>query len=748
MKMEDLEQILPDRVGSLSGKRLILILGLLVGVLFVVCLTLGAVAGVALKNPPAPSISIPSGTWNEKMTAELKDAGVCMTPECMRSAAWLVSNLDQTVDPCEDFYKFACGGWQKKARLSPEISEVDVERQVEKDNELRVRELLDSPIKRNTERSSERKMKQFFQMCIHEYGRIKNGGQELLSLINDRVGGWSALDPNNWQGANWDMERALKAANTELRADALFSVTIEHYFSDDGNVPQVRYDGLTMFYRDYHDDDKSGMQDAYKDYMRRVGDLLLRDANLTLDASEHAHRIEQFVEDAYFMESNISRNIVKSYFASGAINSDSTVLLRNPTYFRLLDGLLRNESQSHVMKRVLNNYIVWRVLVEYIPHLSWEYRAASYRYRDARYGTSEYPATWDTCVYTLKKTMAPALAAEFLNVHVGKRKKNEVSDMMKTIMQSVNATIDGATWMDRPTKERAKLKMKAVTMTIGFPESYFEPRHLDSIHLALKVDISDGYIKNLYHLNSFRRELFTLELQSDDDYYTWQYILGVGGFGVIPWMFWTSNHMMVPAGALQAPLYVPDRPHALNYGSLGVTLSAEALVAISEMGRYVWTNGSFYDWWSDDSDEEYSTRRSCFLDYFDGAQLGPFLINGRNETVEITGGYTEAWRVIEYLAGLRNTYKAYKGHVMKSGEDEMPLGINLNADQAFFASAAQAKCYIRTDEAAYQQAVRGIPSYDTILNGALRHMKEFTNAFSCKKTSRLHALSNSTCEIY
>lgn len=35
----------------------------------------------------------------------------CLTEACVRTAADLLSSVDRTVDPCEDFYEYACGSW-------------------------------------------------------------------------------------------------------------------------------------------------------------------------------------------------------------------------------------------------------------------------------------------------------------------------------------------------------------------------------------------------------------------------------------------------------------------------------------------------------------------------------------------------------------------------------------------------------------------------------------------------------------
>ena len=49
------------------------------------------------------------------------------------------------------------------------------------------------------------------------------------------------------------------------------------------------------------------VREAYKDYMRQVATLLLRDANVTLDPTQTRSRIEQFVSDAYGQEEHIAQ---------------------------------------------------------------------------------------------------------------------------------------------------------------------------------------------------------------------------------------------------------------------------------------------------------------------------------------------------------------------------------------------------------------------------------------------------------
>ena len=41
----------------------------------------------------------------------------CLTLECADLLANVVTGLDQTADPCEDFYKFSCGNWIDNTKI-------------------------------------------------------------------------------------------------------------------------------------------------------------------------------------------------------------------------------------------------------------------------------------------------------------------------------------------------------------------------------------------------------------------------------------------------------------------------------------------------------------------------------------------------------------------------------------------------------------------------------------------------------
>ena len=48
------------------------------------------------------------------------ESNKCLTPACVSAAADILKRIDKTVDPCEDFYKFSCGGLDNKLNPIPD----------------------------------------------------------------------------------------------------------------------------------------------------------------------------------------------------------------------------------------------------------------------------------------------------------------------------------------------------------------------------------------------------------------------------------------------------------------------------------------------------------------------------------------------------------------------------------------------------------------------------------------------------
>jgi len=73
-------------------------------------------------------------------------ASVCMTKQCVTAASTLLQALDDSVDPCDDFYQYACGGWIKANTIPPGESRWDTFGVLRRKNQLVIKNLLGKSI--------------------------------------------------------------------------------------------------------------------------------------------------------------------------------------------------------------------------------------------------------------------------------------------------------------------------------------------------------------------------------------------------------------------------------------------------------------------------------------------------------------------------------------------------------------------------------------------------------------------------
>uniref|UniRef100_A0A5F8G656 Endothelin converting enzyme like 1 n=1 Tax=Monodelphis domestica TaxID=13616 RepID=A0A5F8G656_MONDO len=162
-----------------------------------------------------------------------------------RAARFLAANLDVSIDPCHDFYSFACGGWLRRHGIPEDKLTYGTIAAIGEQNEERLRRLLARP-GGGPGGSAQRKVRAFFRSCLDMAEIERLGPRPMLEVIDD-CGGWDLRGSGGGGAQRWDLNRLLYKAQGVYSAAALFSLTVS---LDDKNssryVIRIDQDGLTL----------------------------------------------------------------------------------------------------------------------------------------------------------------------------------------------------------------------------------------------------------------------------------------------------------------------------------------------------------------------------------------------------------------------------------------------------------------------------------------------------------------------
>lgn len=229
-----------------------------------------------------------------------------MTPACISASAVMMSAMDPTVDPCQDFFQYACGRWIRMNPIPEGKSIWGTFDRLWQDNQVAMKAILEQPPE-SLQSESEKKAQRYYQSCLDVNETMEAlGGQPVLDLL-DKIGGWPAIDNAAGRKGRWDFQAALQTAHNVMNMGGFFTWAVAE---DDKNstrhVIQMDQSGLTLPNRDYYlnKTDKDEILNAYLDYMTKVGMLL--------NSSADPNRTRSHMKDVIELETRIAGITVAS----------------------------------------------------------------------------------------------------------------------------------------------------------------------------------------------------------------------------------------------------------------------------------------------------------------------------------------------------------------------------------------------------------------------------------------------------
>ncbi|OWK12681.1 hypothetical protein Celaphus_00014941 [Cervus elaphus hippelaphus] len=368
-----------------------------------------------------------------------------------RAARFLAANLDASIDPCQDFYSFACGGWLRRHAIPDDKLTYGTIAAIGEQNEERLRRLLARP-GGGPGGAAQRKVRAFFRSCLDMREIERLGPRPMLEVIED-CGGWDLGGAAERPGAaaRWDLNRLLYKAQGVYSAAALFSLTVS---LDDRNssryVIRIDQDGLTLPERTLYlaqDEESEKILAAYRVFMERL--LSLLGAEAVEQKAREILQLEQQLANITVSEYDDLRRDVSSVYNKVTLgqlqkitphlrwkwlldqifqedfSEDEEVVLLATDYMQQVSQLIR--STPH---RILHNYLVWRVVVVLSEHLSPPFREALHELAREMEGSDKPQELARVCLGQANRHFGMALGALFVHEHFSAASKAKLQYMM------------------------------------------------------------------------------------------------------------------------------------------------------------------------------------------------------------------------------------------------------------------------------------------------------------------------------
>jgi len=643
-----------------------------------------------------------------------------------------VTSLDRSVDPCTDFYKFTCGGWQKNNPIPADQASWSVYAKLGNENQQFLWGILEADARAANRTPVQQKVGDYFAACMNTSAIDALGDKPIQPEL-------AAIDALKTRP---ELIAALTRLHHDTPGSFFFNARTGQDAIDSSTViVELGAGGLGLPDRDYYlkTDPKSvKLREQYVAYIQQLLTLAGEDAAQAKSDADATLRIETALAKASLTRvqrrdphntyhrmtveelSKIASSIDwPQYFVTQGAPGIARLNVSQPDFIKAVEAELTSEDLN-----ALRGYLRFHLLAAAAPYLAHPYEQASFDFFSTTLrGVPVMPPRWRTCTRAVDRSLGEALGQEFVRRTFSADTKARTQLMTEQIETAMQHEIENLDWMSPATKQEALRKLHAIRNKIGYPDKW-----RDYSALEVKPDDYLGNVLRSYHFELARN---WNKLGKPVDLNEW----GMTPPTVNAYFNPQMNDINFPAGVLQPPLYDPREDDAPNYGNTGATIGHELTHAFDDEGRQFDAKGNLRDWWTSADAKGFEDRINCDRDQYAGYTIVDDIhINSR-----LTSG--------EDVADLGGTLLAYIAWKKQTEGQSLQPAEGFTPGQRFFIGMAQWACENDRPENLRVSAVTNphSPGFARI-NGVVSNMPEFQKAFSCKAGQPM--VHTPTCRVW
>jgi predicted metalloendopeptidase len=629
-----------------------------------------------------------------------------------------VSWMDPTVDPCKDFFGYACGGFVWNTVIPPDRATWGATEIVQKTNEELLRDILEKAARAPGDDRVKKKIGDYYTACMDE-DVIERTGRKPIEPLLDAV-------------RRVQDDKSLAHTIIVLHAAGvfpLFDIAAQQDFKDATRmIAGLDQSGLGLPDRDYYLKDDGNLKEVREFYTGHVERMLALSGLGAAEAKAAAAdvlRIETRIaklqqdkvtrRDPYKVYHPVDRGALagiaktfpwSEYFAGLGFPDIAALSVNDPAYFTGIDALLHEEKPS-----AWRNYLAWHVVRAEAKLLPKRFVDEAFSLRQKLVGQKEIEPRWKRCVRSVDAGLGELLAQAYVAARFAGDSKQRAKDLVQSIHEAMRAELGALPWMDEGTRAAALAKLEELGHEkIGYPDKW---RQYD-------FDVSRAtYAANVMAAQRFELARDLRKVGKPVDRTEW----GMTPPTVNAYYDASMNEIVLPAGELQPPFFSRDFYGPVNIGDEGAnTVGHEITHGFDDAGSQFDGKGNLRDWWTKETKEKFEAATKCVQDQYSQYEAIP--------GVKLNGALTAGENIAD-IGGVKLGFAALRTWQRDHPEERRTVE-RMSDERLFFLAYAQGWCSKETPQF-LEMLARTNPHSPARwrVNGPMVDVPAFAQAYGC-----------------
>jgi putative endopeptidase len=635
-----------------------------------------------------------------------------------------VSALDRSVDPCVDFYEFACGSWRKATPIPADQTRWGRFNELAERNREALHQILERAQRPGVPRSPvESKVGDYYAACMAE-PQIEALGRAPLTALLERV---DAVQSRQ------ELFRLL-GENEATALPTFFRFgSAPNMHDSTRTIATVGQGGLSLPDRDDYLKDDAKSKEKRGRFLAHVQKMLQLAGEQEQAAKAQAQTVLEL--ETGLAEAQLDRiamrdpknrdnlmSVAELKQLAPAFDFDAYFPATGAPGFDKLNVTSKKffeESSRLVAERPLadwKTYLRWHTVRAAAPYLGQAFVSEDFAFnRQFLQGAKEIEPRWKRCVQSTDRALGDALGQLYVEKTFGADGKARMKAMIEALTAALREDIETLPWMTPETKKKALVKLAAFnTDKVGYPAQW---KDYASVEIR-----RDDYLGNSRRARIFEIKREQARIDKPTDRTLW----GMTPPTVNAYYNSSNNEIVFPAGILQPPFFDRAMDDAVNFGGIGVVIGHEYTHGFDDQGSKYDAQGNFENWWTPEDLKAFQERTDCIAKEYEGFVAVKDPVNG---DVHLKGRLTLGENTADN-GGLRVSYAALQKAL--AGKPRAKID-GFTPEQRFFLGFANVWCQNVTEAEARLRAQTDPHSPGEFrVNGSVSNMPEFAQAFGCR----------------